>query len=82
MLSENHPQRLDGVDIYTVYSEETRLLKDWGSVGRIVGFDFGGDSLPILRARMNPDVHMAEPMILNAAARATCSWCSVSPTST
>ena len=50
MLSENRPQRFDAVDIYTVYSEETRLLKEWGSLGRIVGFDFGGDNLCLLTA--------------------------------
>ncbi|MEP3344912.1 MAG: competence protein CoiA family protein [Litoreibacter sp.] len=50
MLSENYPQRFDGVDIYTVYCEETRLLKEWGSLGKIVGFDFGGDNLCLLTA--------------------------------
>lgn len=50
MLSEHYPERFDGVDIYTVYCEETRLLKDWGSLGRIVGFDFGGENLCLLTA--------------------------------
>lgn len=50
MLSEHHPERFDGVDIYTVYCEETRLLKDWGSLGRIIGFDFGGENLCLLTA--------------------------------
>jgi len=50
MLSENYPERFDGVDIYTVYYEETRLLKEWGSLGRIVGFDFGGENLCLLTA--------------------------------
>ncbi len=45
MLSENRPERFDGVDIYDVYCEETRLLKEWGSLRKIVGFDFGCDSL-------------------------------------
>ena len=42
--------RFDGVDIYTVYCEETRLLKEWGSLGKIVGFDFGGENLCLLTA--------------------------------
>ena len=50
MLSEHYPERFDGVAIYTVYCEETRLLKDWGSLGRIVGFDFGGENLCLLTA--------------------------------
>ena len=50
MLSENYPERFDGVNIYTVYCEETRLLKEWGSLGKIVGFDFGGDNLCLLTA--------------------------------
>ena len=50
MLSEHYPERFDGVEIYTVYCEETRLLKDWGSLGRIVGFDFGGENLCLLTA--------------------------------
>jgi hypothetical protein len=50
MLSENYPERFDGVDIYTVYCEETRLLKEWGSLGKIVGFDFGGENLCMLTA--------------------------------
>ena len=50
MLSENRPERFDGVDIYTVYCEETRLLKEWGSLGVIVGFDYGGDNLCLLTA--------------------------------
>jgi len=50
MLSENYPERFDGVDIYTVYCEETRLLKEWGSLGKIVGFDFGGENLCLLTA--------------------------------
>jgi len=48
MFSENRAERFDGVDIYTVYCEEARLLKEWGSLGRIVGFDFGGDNLCLL----------------------------------
>lgn len=50
MLSENRPKRFDGVDIYTVYCEETRLLKEWGSLGVIVGFDYAGDNLSLLTA--------------------------------
>lgn len=50
MLSENRRERFDGVDIYTVYCEETRLLKEWGSMGKIVGFDFGGENLCLLTA--------------------------------
>jgi hypothetical protein len=50
MFSENRAERFDGVDIYTVYCEESRLLKEWGSLGRIVGFDFGGDNLCLLTA--------------------------------
>lgn len=50
MLSEHRAERFDGVDIYTVYCQETRLLKEWGSLGRIVGFDFGGDNLCLLTA--------------------------------
>ena len=50
MLSENYPERFDGVDIYTVYCEETRLLKEWGSLVKIVGFDFGGENLCLLTA--------------------------------
>lgn len=50
MLSENYPQRIDGVDIYTVHYKETRLLKEWGSLGKIVGFDFGGENLCLLTA--------------------------------
>jgi hypothetical protein len=42
--------RFDGIDIHTVHVEETRLLKEWGSLGRIVGFDYGGDSLCLLTA--------------------------------
>ena len=56
MLSENRPQRfpsvegvsVDYVDIYTVDHNETRLLKEWGSLCRIVGFDFGGENLCLL----------------------------------
>lgn len=50
MLSENRPQRFDGVDIYTVFYKETRLLTEWGSLGKIVGFDFGGENLCLLTA--------------------------------
>jgi competence protein CoiA len=50
MLSENRPQRFDGVDIYTVYAQETRLLTEWGALGRFIGFDFGGDRLCLLTA--------------------------------
>ena len=50
MLSECYSQKFDGVYIHTVYAEETRLLKDWGSLGRIVGFDFGGENLCLLTA--------------------------------
>lgn len=48
LLSENRGKRFDGVDIYTVDRYETRLLKDWGSLGRFIGFDFGGDNLFLL----------------------------------
>lgn len=50
MLSENRPKRFDGVDIYTVGSYETRLLTEWGSLGKFVGFDFGGENLCLLTA--------------------------------
>lgn len=50
MLEHNYPERFDGVDIYTVHQEETRLLKEWGSLGRIVGFDYGGRNLCLLTA--------------------------------
>jgi hypothetical protein len=50
MLSEYRPQRIDGIDIYTVHVLDTRLLKEWGSLGRFIGFDFGGDSLCLLTA--------------------------------
>ncbi|WP_164860741.1 competence protein CoiA [Parasedimentitalea marina] len=50
MLEDNYPERFDGVDIYTVYYEETRLLKEWGALGVIVGFDYGGDNLCLLTA--------------------------------
>lgn len=50
MLEYNSPQRFDGVDIYTVHHKETRLLKEWGSLGRIVGLDYGGDNLSLLTA--------------------------------
>jgi hypothetical protein len=50
LLEDHHPQRFDGVDIYTVHADETRLLKEWGSLGKIVGFDFGGDHLCLLTA--------------------------------
>ena len=50
MISEYRPQRFDGVDIYTVYILDTRLLKAWGSLERFIGFDFGGDSLCLLTA--------------------------------
>lgn len=50
MLSENRPERFDSVNIYNIYCEETRLLKEWGSLGKIVGFDFGGDNLCLLTA--------------------------------
>ena len=50
MLSEHRPQRFDGVDIYDVWYQETRLLKEWGSLGRFIGFDFGGDHLCMLTA--------------------------------
>ncbi len=50
MLEYSYSERFDGVDIHTVYVEETRLLKEWGSLGRIVGFDYGGDNLFLLTA--------------------------------
>lgn len=50
MLTETYPQRFDGVDIYSVHFKSTRLLADWGSIGRIVGFDFGGDTICLLTA--------------------------------
>jgi hypothetical protein len=50
MLEYNYSERFDGVDIYTVHHKETRLLKEWGSLGRIVGFDYGGDNLCLLTA--------------------------------
>ncbi len=50
MLSEHYPERFDGVDIYTVSCKNTRLLKNWGSLGNIVGFDFGGHNLCLLTA--------------------------------
>ncbi|MBY6165928.1 hypothetical protein KUW14_08735 [Pseudooceanicola nitratireducens] len=53
MLASNYPQRFDGVDIYTVYYRETRLLQEWGSLGRIIGFDFGGENICLLTAAQN-----------------------------
>lgn len=50
MLSDHRPQRFDGVEIYTVWYQEIRLLKEWGSLGRFVGFDFGGENLCLLTA--------------------------------
>ncbi|MBY6164878.1 hypothetical protein KUW14_03365 [Pseudooceanicola nitratireducens] len=48
MISYHRPQRFGGVDIYTVYAHETRLLKEWGSIVPYVGFDFGDDTLCLL----------------------------------
>lgn len=53
MLQENRSEIFDGVKIYTVWEAETRLLKEWGSIGRFVGFDFGGDTLCLLTAAQN-----------------------------
>jgi competence protein CoiA len=53
MLTDAYPKRFDGVDIYSVHFKSTRLLADWGSIGRIVGFDFGGDSIFLLTAAQN-----------------------------
>lgn len=50
MLEHCRRERFDGVDIYTVYESQTRLLKEWGSLGCIVGFDFGGDNICLLTA--------------------------------
>ena len=50
MLEYNYPERFDGVDIYTVHYRENRLLKEWGSLGQFVGFDYGGDNLCLLTA--------------------------------
>jgi len=60
MLSEHSPERFDGVDIYTVYDQETRLLDEWGSLGRFVGFDFGGDSVCLLTAVQGPRIYLFE----------------------
>jgi competence protein CoiA len=50
MLEYSYPERFSGVDIYTVHHEATRLLKEWGSLGRFIGFDYGGDNLCLLTA--------------------------------
>ncbi|WP_460274771.1 competence protein CoiA [Celeribacter sp. ULVN23_4] len=50
MLDYISPERFDGVDIYTVHQNATRLLKEWGSLRRTVGFDYGGDNLCLLTA--------------------------------
>lgn len=38
------------MSFHRIYVEETRLLREWGSLGRIVGFDYGGDNLCLLTA--------------------------------
>ena len=50
MLDWCRTERFGDVDIHTVHYNETRLLREWGSIGRIVGFDFGGDHLSLLTA--------------------------------
>jgi competence protein CoiA len=50
MLINVHPKRFDEVDIYSVHFKSIRLLAEWGSIGRIVGFDFGGDTIFLLTA--------------------------------
>lgn len=58
MLDWCHTQRFDRVDIHTVPFNETRLLREWGSLRKIVGFDYGGDNLCLLTGAQGSSLYL------------------------